>query len=61
LEFHDQRQSLLGNLAQADTSLFVSFATFCEKCFWENRGAPGGDECKASAFAPYLTSESRFS
>ena len=34
LEFHDQRQKqrLLGNLVQSDTSRFASFATFCEKC-----------------------------
>jgi len=34
-----QKQSLLGNLMRADTSLFVPFATFCKKCFLENHGA----------------------
>jgi hypothetical protein len=43
----------LGNLVRANISRFVTFATFCEKCILENRGAPGGDECTASAFAPY--------
>jgi hypothetical protein len=44
LEFHHQRQkqSLLGSLTKADASLFVSFATFCEKGFLESHGAPGG-------------------
>jgi hypothetical protein len=40
-----QKQSLLGSLMRADISRFVSFATFCENCFWENHGAPGDDEC----------------
>jgi hypothetical protein len=41
-EFRHQRQkqSLLGNLMRADPRRFVSLATFCEKCFFENRGAP---------------------
>jgi hypothetical protein len=35
----------------ANTSRFVSFAAFCENGF-ENSGASGGDESKASAVAP---------
>jgi hypothetical protein len=45
--FHQtKKQSRLGNLAQADTGLFVTFATFCENCIDETAARP--------AFAPYL-------
>jgi hypothetical protein len=33
-----QKQSMLGSLMRADTSLFAPFATFCKKCFLENLG-----------------------
>jgi hypothetical protein len=42
-----QKQSQLGNLMRADISRFVSFATFCEKCFYKIATRP--------AVAPYLT------
>jgi hypothetical protein len=35
-----KKQSLLGNLVQADTGLFVPFATFCENCIGENSARP---------------------
>jgi hypothetical protein len=30
--YQTKKQGLLGNWTQADTSLFVPFATFCENC-----------------------------